>query len=125
MKIKVLVQPDRYFYLCLLKRPTSENLGTSQLIITRDAKGPECCVVIPYSQLPGWTQSRLLALEVYLWNRLVEVSDASRITFYFVSEIVEEQLFSTEEVVETQLDELLLFLKRCALFDSEVICEGG
>jgi len=66
-----------------------------------------------------------LALEVYLWNRLVEVSDASRITFYFVSEIVEEQLFSTEEVVETQLDELLLFLKRCALFDSEVICEGG
>ena len=123
MKIKVLVPPDRYFYLCFLKR-TPEDLGTGCFTIAWDVKGPKCCVIIPYSQMPMWTQSRLLALEVYLGNRLVEVKNTSKITFYFVSDVVEEQLFPAEEVVKIQLDELLLFLKRCVLFDSEVICEG-
>lgn len=120
MKLKVLMSPRRYFYLCLLRRDP-EHSGTKYSITTRFAGGPECCVVISYSQLPLWTQTHLLALEVYLKNLLIEYADASRVTFYEVNDVTEQQVFPAEEVVEIEFEELPSFLKRCKLFDPEVL----
>lgn len=106
--------------MCLLRRDP-EHSGTKYSITTRFAGGPECCVVISYSQLPLWTQTHLLALEVYLKNLLIEYADASRVTFYEVNDVTEQQVFPAEEVVEIEFEELPSFLKRCKLFDPEVL----